>query len=1324
MKTSKALFSLISLMTLFPFTVALAVEFCATPPNAGDWDIVDNGSSTIPMQFPVGDESSGIYVVNGLSFKIIHEYAGDLQGSMTVPDGSQTIGLWSLGNPSGCSTADYDTAFSDTASLGPLTLATENNAGQCDLGADTRAGDASGSSPFVFTPDVITANPAITGTRQPIDPLALAIGQAPDGVWTINTVDAFSQDVGSIREACLDIDYASVTYDIWVSTASSTCNDQLDTLTVNDGDTVFVCYEVSNQGTEGFDLVTGTTGFATDNVNNHSADLSLLNGTYQAKGTSVDARTRIISYTAGSSPIPVGTSTLTGEVSVRGFIGGINFDESDILITDETINVTVQDVVAPIVQTTSAPTANSSNQGSYPVSGTCTAGDNNVTVSIAGVAPSQSVACTAGGTWSATFDVSGIADGTAVIDISASQTDAAGNTGNAPLFEADKEIIVPVVQTTSAPTANSSNQSSYPVSGTCTAGDNNVTVSIAGVTPSQSVACTAGGTWSATFDVSGIADGTAVIDISASQTDIAGNTGNATLFEADKDAENPVTPIVDSQTTSDSTPVITGNAIVATGETLTVAVGGATYTVVPDGVGNWSLNTETAIPTSGTFIPDINGSNDVTAVITDAAGNSSTDITSGELTIDTLIAANDSGSGNGTLGGIAVANVLSNDLLAGVSANIADVNLTQLSTSHPNISLNTLSGSVAVAAGTPAGSYTLEYEVCEKAIPANCETATVSITVGNDTDQDGITDDIDLDDDNDGIPDTVEMLAAGPGGDTDGDGIPDERDLDSDGDGISDLQESGLSATQIAALDTDNDGTIDGAVGANGLADSIETNDTASAELDQNSDGTADSPADTDGDGQPDFQDLDADNDGIHDLVEGSGLDPAVADSNNDGIVDDNGTDSDGDGIPDSIDNNDSLPGGIASVPADTDGDGVANFRDLDSDNDGIHDLTEGGAVDPVTADTNNDGVLDNPLVDTDNDGIPDSGDSNAGVYGDPQGVGPAIADTDNDSIPDYRDLDSDNDSINDIDESGNSAADSNGDGIADAPTVDTDGDGVPDSVDDAVSVFGDPDVSALPDADGDNIPDAQDTDSNNDGTPDIVDNGQGSLDSDGDGVIDDNTDTDGDGIPDVTDGNDDGFGSPGTGPTLVFTGPTSTGTGIGTASIDNGGGPNCGFDLANTAFVSIDSLAVGTPTTNDFVHGLFNFRLTQCAPGAVVEITVRWPGSAFPTATEFWKYGPASAGASDSWFQPSSAFIDFSTNGTTYSVTNNGEGDMDGDVNTIIDPFGLAIPGSGVAPPPPAIPIKPIPTLSEWGRIILMLLIGVITLMQQGRRRKEVVRF
>ncbi len=462
-----------------------------------------------------------------------------------------------------------------------------------------------------------------------------------------------------------------------------------------------------------------------------------------------------------------------------------------------------------------------------------------------------------------------------------------------------------------------------------------------------------------------------------------------------------------------------------------------------------------------------------------------------------------------------------------------------------------------------------------------------------DTDNDGIPNSIDIDDDNDGIPDTVEQATAINGGDTDGDGVLDELDLDADGDGISDLVESGVSVADVVTLDSDNNGAIDPAinVGTNGLANLIEDVDTPAAVITYN----GGSPLDTDGDGRFDFQDLDSDNDGLHDLFE-SGLDPAVFDSNNDGVVDDNGVDADSDGVSDSLDANDAAFGGINTDPVDTDNDGAADFRNLDSDNDGIHDLVEAGVVDPALVDTDNDGVLDNPLVDADGDGIPDSGDTNDGVYGDPQTdvardtdgdtvpdyqdldsdndgihdltesgvVDPALVDIDNDgvldnplvdadgdgipdsgdtndgvygdpqidavrdtdgdTVPDYRDLDSDNDSINDILESGNGAADTDGDGVADNPTTDTDGDGVPDSIDTNVNAFGDPDAALLPDADADGTPDVRETDSNNDGTNDIVDNGFGGLDTNGDGVIDVATDLDGDGIPDVTDGSN-GFG-------------------------------------------------------------------------------------------------------------------------------------------------------------------------------------------------------
>lgn len=106
------------------------------------------------------------------------------------------------------------------------------------------------------------------------------------------------------------------------------------------------------------------------------------------------------------------------------------------------------------------------------------------------------------------------------------------------------------------------------------------------------------------------------------------------------DTTAPAVPTVVSQTTNDLTPVITGTATVVTGEALTITVSGATYTVVPDGSGIWSLDIETAVPSSGSLTAMSDGNTyDVTASVTDAAGNSSADSSSGELIIDTTAMA-------------------------------------------------------------------------------------------------------------------------------------------------------------------------------------------------------------------------------------------------------------------------------------------------------------------------------------------------------------------------------------------------------------------------------------------------------------------------------------------------------------------------------------------------------------------------------------------------------------------------------------------------------------------------------------------------------------
>ena len=91
-------------------------------------------------------------------------------------------------------------------------------------------------------------------------------------------------------------------------------------------------------------------------------------------------------------------------------------------------------------------------------------------------------------------------------------------------------------------------------------------------------------------------------------------------------------------------------------------------------------------------------------------------------------AVNDTGAAPRS-GGTALGNVLANDTFAGAIATLAKVRLSQLASTHAGISLNVANGAVTVAAGTPVGTYTLGYGICEIATPSNCDEAIVTVTV-------------------------------------------------------------------------------------------------------------------------------------------------------------------------------------------------------------------------------------------------------------------------------------------------------------------------------------------------------------------------------------------------------------------------------------------------------------------------------------------------------------------------------------------------------------------------------------------------------------------
>ncbi|MDT7831566.1 T9SS type A sorting domain-containing protein [Flavobacteriaceae bacterium S356] len=211
-----------------------------------------------------------------------------------------------------------------------------------------------------------------------------------------------------------------------------------------------------------------------------------------------------------------------------------------------------------------------------------------------------------------------------------------------------------------------------------------------------------------------------------------------------------------------------------------------------------------------------------------------------------------------------------------------------------------------------------------------------------DTDGDGVPNSTDVDDDNDGIPDSVEGT-----GDTDGDGVPNYLDLDSDGDGIPDIIEAQTTAGYVAP---DAAGTID--TDGDGLNDAFDP-DCTGANCEGVTGVDLSSPLNTNSgsDSVPDYLDTDSDGDGTLDRIEANlslsgnagvnGLDSNY--DNGDDYTDVNGSfdDTQSDNFPDTIVGGDVDWRDAATAFADNDNDGIVDSVDLDDDNDGILDNQE-----------------------------------------------------------------------------------------------------------------------------------------------------------------------------------------------------------------------------------------------------------------------------------------------------------------------------------------------------------------------------------------------
>ncbi len=128
----------------------------------------------------------------------------------------------------------------------------------------------------------------------------------------------------------------------------------------------------------------------------------------------------------------------------------------------------------------------------------------------------------------------------------------------------------------------------------------------------------------------------------------------------------------------------------------------------------------------------------------------------------------------------------------------------------------------------------------------------------------------------------------------------------------------------------------------------------------------------------------------------------------------------------------------FASSICDTDADGVSNHLDLDSDNDGIYDLIESGALDESgVADANNNGIIDGATAGSGSNGLFNNLEDNDTDYAI---LSYSILDSDTDGNYDAYSLDADGDGCNDVLEAG--FTDNNTDGLLGPAPVSIDANG------------------------------------------------------------------------------------------------------------------------------------------------------------------------------------------------------------------------------------------------------------------------------------------
>ncbi|WP_396596861.1 Ig-like domain-containing protein [Dokdonia sp. R86516] len=623
----------------------------------GDTNLIDNGDDTWSLQIPSGSEiPDGTYDVDASVEDTVGNTASDITtdeltidatapttptvtaqttndttplitgtadsddeltvivNGATYTEGDTNLidngdDTWSLQIPSGSEipdgTYDVDASVEDTVGNTALDTTTD------ELVIDTTAP----TTPTVTAQTTNDSTPLITGTADSDDELTVIVNGVTytegDGNLTDNGDDTWSlqiPDGSELPDGTYDVD-ASVE-DTVGNTASDSTTDEL-TIDATAPTNPTVIAQTTNDTTP---LITGT-------ADSDDELTIIVNGvTYtEGDGNLIDNGDDTWSLQIpDDSELPDGTYDV--DASVEDTVGNTASDNTTDELTIDSVSPTTPTVTAQTTNDTTpliTGTADSDDELTVIVNGiTYTEGDTNLTDN-------------GDNTWSLQIpDGSELPDGT--YDVDASVEDTVGNTAFDNTI--DELTIDSISPTTPTVTAQTTNDTTPLITGTADS-DDELTVIVNGITYTEgdgNLTDNGDDTWSLQIpDGSELPDGT--YDVDASVEDTVGNTASDnTTDELVIDATAPTNPTVDSQTTNDSTPLITGTA--DSDNELTVIVNGVTYLetgadLTDNGDDTWSLQ----IP-DGSELPD--GTYDVDASVEDTVGNTALDTTTDELVID------------------------------------------------------------------------------------------------------------------------------------------------------------------------------------------------------------------------------------------------------------------------------------------------------------------------------------------------------------------------------------------------------------------------------------------------------------------------------------------------------------------------------------------------------------------------------------------------------------------------------------------------------------------------------------------------------------------